>query len=137
MEIIKFFRGNEIHNEISVLELESKFHFNVKRIYNVYNKSLKSESGKHAHICLKQILWCAYGSIEIIVDNGIEKSIFILDSPLKALYLGPGTWREIKWLKKNTVLSVIASELYDESDYIKDYDKFLEMVNKGYWDEKG
>lgn len=104
-----------------------------KRIYYIYGVSKNVTRGHHAHLNLKQIAWCPHGSVEILLDNGVTKNKFSLDSPEKGLYIGPGIWREMKWLITDSVLCVAASELYDENDYVRDYDKFLQMVNEGYW----
>lgn len=110
--------------------------FQIKRIYSIYNVNFNIVRGHHAHKELLQIIWCPYGSIEILLDDGVDKVIYILDSPEKALKIGPGIWREMKWLKSDSVLCVAASEHYDEEDYVRDYDKFLQMVNEGYWNGK-
>ena len=77
---------------------------------------------------LRQVLWCPYGSIRIRLDNGREKADVLLDSPDKGLIVEHYMWREMIWEKKDSVLCVAADSYYDESDYIRDYDEFLEAV---------
>ncbi len=65
-------------------------------------------------------------------DNAI-KEYATLDDPAKGLYVGAGIWHTMKWLKDDSVLLVLASEYYDESDYIRDYDEFIRLVKEGFW----
>ena len=74
------------------------------------------------------VLWCPYGSIRIRLDNGREKADVLLDSPDKGLIVEHYMWREMIWEKEDSVLCVAADSYYDESDYIRDYDEFLEAV---------
>ena len=103
--------------------------FDVKRVYYSYGVQEGIVRGHHAHKKLEQILICAYGAIEITLDygNGKQNSI-VLNDPSDGLYVGPSTWRTMKWLKSNSVLLVLASEHYDKSDYIRDYDEFVSWV---------
>ena len=106
--------------------------FDIKRVYYIYNVASGIIRGFHAHKELQQILVCIYGSIEISLDDGhgnIETKI--LDNPSVGLYVGPSTWRTMKWLKDNSVLLVFASEHYNEDDYIRNYDEFKVWINQG------
>lgn len=106
--------------------MSSVLPFEIKRVYYSYGVKEGILRGFHAHKKLQQLLICVYGSIEVTLDDGrgMIESI-ILDNPANGLYVGPSTWRTIKWLKGNSVLLVLASEHYDESDYIRDYNNFL------------
>lgn len=105
--------------------------FNIRRIYYIHGVPADSIRGGHAHKALRQILFCPYGRIEIILDNGTEKTSVMLDDPAKGLLIGPGLWRDMIWQQENSVLCVAASEYYDENDYIRDYDAFLDYVKAG------
>ena len=119
--------GDISEGKLSVIESSSAVvPFDIKRVYYTYAVQAETIRGFHAHKELQQILICIYGKIEVMLDNGegkIEK--LILDLPQKGLYVGPQTWRTIKWLQDDSVLLVLASEHYDESDYIRDYDEFI------------
>ena len=105
--------------------------FDIKRVYYSYAVEAGIVRGRHAHKTLKQILICVYGEIEVILDNGRgDKESLILKDPSVGLYVGPSTWRIIRWLKSDSVLLVLASHHYDPSDYIHDYDQFKVWVNK-------
>ena len=86
--------------------------------------------GKHAHRSLEQILVCIHGSCKIRLDNGHETKVVPLEKPYEGLYVANNMWREMFDFSEGAVLMVLASELYDESDYIRDYDAFLKMVKE-------
>ncbi|OAA26746.1 hypothetical protein AT15_06260 [Kosmotoga arenicorallina S304] len=107
--------------------------FVFKRIYYIYGVMEGITRSHHAHKDLKQLLVCMYGAIEIVCYDGENKEYIVLNDPAKGLYIGPGKWHTMKWLKDDSVLLILASEYYDESDYIRDYDEFVRLVKEGYW----
>jgi len=87
--------------------------------------------GFHAHKKLEQILVCIHGSCKICLDNGLgEKKVIPLEKPYEGLYVSNDMWREMFDFSPDAVLMVLASELYDEEDYIRDYDAFLHYVRE-------
>lgn len=116
--------------KLSFFEAERDVPFEIKRIYYIHGVPDKSQRGGHAHISLRQILFCPYGKIEILLDDGTERESILLDDPGKGLIIGPGLWREMIWHRENSILCVAASEYYDAADYIRDYDAFLRYVNE-------
>ena len=128
--------GDEKIGFLSFFESNKDIPFEIKRIYYTYNVPVNTKRGMHAHKELNQVLWCPYGEIEVILDNGREKKNYLLNSPDKALLVGKGIWREMLWKKENSVLCVAASEYYDENDYIRDYNEFLKYVKEGYWNNE-
>ena len=84
--------------------------------------------GYHAHKSLEQILICIHGKCKVLLDNGKEKKVVPLEKPYEGLYVANNMWREMFDFSSDAVLLVFASELYDESDYIRDYDEFLQFV---------
>ena len=120
--------GNSDVGFLTALEENREIPFNIKRIYYVYTVPKEIKRGFHAHKRLEQILICMSGSVKIKVDNGNEKRIFELSNPSKGLYIGPGVWREMYDFNQSSVLLVLASEHYNESDYIRDYEEFLKMI---------
>ena len=83
----------------------------------------------HAHLSLKQVMLCVTGSCKILLDNGVVKESTVLNSPTKGLLVEGLIWREMSQFSPNCVLLVIASEHFDEKDYIRDYEEFKRMVN--------
>lgn len=128
--------GNEEKGFLSFFESKKDIPFEIKRIYYIYDVPNNIKRGMHAHKKLEQFLWCPYGEIEIILNNGLKKEIFLLDTPEEGILIGNGIWREMIWKKENSVLCVVASEYYDESDYIRDYDEFIKLVKEGYWKDE-
>jgi len=128
--------GNEENGFLSFFESNKDIPFEIKRIYYTYNVPVNTKRGMHAHKELNQVLWCPYGEIEVILDNGKEKKSYLLDSPEKALLVGKGIWHDMYWKKENSVLCVAASEYYNEEDYIRDYEDFLRYVKEGYWNDE-
>ena len=116
--------------KLSFFEEKRDIPFEIKRIYYIHGVPNDSKRGAHAHIALKQLLFCPFGKIEILLDDGTEKASIILDDPSKGLVIGPGLWRDMRWHQADSVLCVAASEYYDEKDYIRDYDAFLNYVKK-------
>jgi dTDP-4-dehydrorhamnose 3,5-epimerase-like enzyme len=100
------------------------------RVYFVYGAKKGTSRGHHAHKKLEQLMVCVYGEIEVTLFDGENEMVHILDDPTKSLKVGSLVWRTIKWLKDDSVLFVLATEPYDETDYIRDYDIFIQTVNK-------
>jgi dTDP-4-dehydrorhamnose 3,5-epimerase-like enzyme len=129
--------GDEKMGYLSFLETHSTLPFEIRRIYYIYDVPVDSVRGMHAHKRLKQALWCPIGRVDVLIDDGRAKAIHRLDTPEKVLLVGEGQWREMYWRSEGAVLCVAASEYYDESDYIRDYDLFLRLVKEGYWSNEG
>ena len=135
--LIKFKQiGKNSIGFLSFFEANKDIPFEIKRIYYIYNVPPGTKRGMHAHKELNQFLWCPYGEIKVVLDNGNEKKEFLLDSPEKGLLVGRGIWHEMYWLKENSVLCVAASDYYNEKDYIRDYYEFLKLVKEGYWKDE-
>lgn len=116
--------------KLSFFESNRDIPFEVRRVYYITNVPKNGKRGGHAHKNLRQILFCPYGSITIKLDDGKEKEEVILDNPNKGLVLTSKIWREMLWNIENSVLCVGAELYYDESDYIRDYNEFIESVEK-------
>lgn len=121
--------GDE-RGQLVALEEGNEIPFEIKRVYYIYDTLEGVRRGFHAHKNLKQVLVCVHGSCKILLDNGSERESVTLDKPYEGLYLENTIWREMYDFSSDAVLLVLASELYDESDYIRDYGEFLECVSK-------
>ena len=115
---------------ITVAEYQTDIPFDIKRVYWTYYTPNLVTRGHHAHKALQQCIFAVSGRIEfeLINANG-EKSHFVLDSPEKGLYIPPMHWRTIKF-SHNAVLLCLASEIYVEGDYIRDFDEFINFKSK-------
>ena len=130
-KLIEFEKHGDERGTLIALEQWKNIPFEVRRVYYMYETGAGVVRGHHAHKHLKQVLICVHGSCKIRLDDGLEKKIVPLDDPSTGLYLESNIWREMFDFSEDAVLMVLASELYDESDYIRDYNSFLEYVNRG------
>lgn len=119
-------RATQGLGSLSFLEAGTDTPFPINRIYYIYDVPVGTQRGGHAHKRLRQLLFCPYGRIEILLSDGTERESILLDRPDKALLIGPGLWRDMVWRTDKAVLCVAASDHYDEKDYIRDYDAFLQ-----------
>lgn len=99
--------------------------FEVKRVYYICDVPNGVRRGFHAHKQLEQYLICIHGECRILLDDGKTKRTVLLNNPESGLYVSPGMWREMYDFSDSAVLLVLASEYYDESDYIRNYNDFL------------
>ena len=113
---------------LSFFEANRDIPFEIKRIYYIYNVPQNTQRGAHAHKELKQLLFCPYGSVKVLLDDGEEKTEVMLDHPAKALIVNPLIWHDMIWCEKDSVLCVAASDYYNEDDYLRDYAAFKEYL---------
>lgn len=121
-------KASEGKGQLSFFEAGVDIPFQIKRIYYTYDVPAGEQRGGHAHHNLHQLLICSSGKIEIVLFDGFEEKRCILDDPSKGLYVPNMTWHDMIWLEEGSVLMVAASDYYDEADYIRDYDTFLEVA---------
>lgn len=117
-------RGN-----LTVVQNGEAVPFDVKRIYYLYDVPGGEARGAHAHRELSQLIVAASGSFRVTLDDGRAKRSFVLNRPYQALYVKPGIWRDLDDFSSGAVCMVLASELYDEKDYIRNYEDFLKFRN--------
>ena len=132
MQIVKYefkAHGDE-RGQLIALEEFREIPFHVKRIYYIFQTNAYVHRGFHAHRSLEQVLICVRGKCKVKLDDGCEQTIVPLDNPYEGLYVGNAIWREMFDFSSDAVLLVLASELYDEKDYIRDYDQFLRFVRE-------
>lgn len=111
-----------------VLESNKNIPFEFKRIYYIFDVKTDTPRGFHAHKNLYQIAFCIKGKFKMLMDNGLEKQEVIVSQPNKGLLIPPMVWHEMHDFSNDCILLVIANDYYDESDYIRDYENFLEGV---------
>jgi dTDP-4-dehydrorhamnose 3,5-epimerase-like enzyme len=120
--------GDE-RGSLVALEANKSVPFDIKRVYYIFGTKEGVSRGFHAHRNLKQVAVCVTGSCRFVLDNGKKKEEVVLDDATKGLLIKNLTWREMYDFSPDCVLMVLASEYYNESDYIRDYDDFLGVVN--------
>ncbi len=97
----------------------------MKRVFYMYNAQPDVRRGMHAHKSCNQLLICVTGSCRVLLDDGQKKETVLLDSPDKGLYVPYYLWREMFDFSDGAVLMAVADTMYDENDYIRDYQDFL------------
>jgi dTDP-4-dehydrorhamnose 3,5-epimerase-like enzyme len=102
--------------------------FDIKRVYYLYDVPGGAERGGHGHKALHQLIIAMSGSFDVVLDDGREKRRFHLNRSYCGLYVCPMIWRELDNFSSGSVCMVLASNLYDEADYYRDYDQFLQAV---------
>ena len=112
---------------LSVVEGGKDVPFDVKRVYYLYDVPGGESRGGHAHKALYQIVVAAGGSFSVTLDDGTTRKTFVLNRPYQGLLVVPGIWRTLDDFSSGAVCLVLASEKYDETDYIRDYESFMEM----------
>ncbi|MMZ63706.1 TDP-4-oxo-6-deoxy-alpha-D-glucose-3,4-oxoisomerase [compost metagenome] len=115
---------------LTVIEENSTIPFEIKRIFYIYGTKPGVRRGFHAHYKTRQALVCVSGSCRIYLDNIERKMDVLLDTPNKVLILEPNDWHEMYDFSPDCVLLVLASHLYDSEDYIREYNKFIEVYGK-------
>lgn len=116
-------RGN-----LTFIEGEHHVPFDIKRVYYLYDVPGGAQRGGHAHKALHQLIIAIAGSFDVLLDNGTNAERISLNRSYYGLYVPTMTWREIENFSSGAVCLVLASEHYDESDYYRQYDKFLDAV---------
>ncbi|WP_269685266.1 sugar 3,4-ketoisomerase [Flavobacterium lacustre] len=102
--------------------------FDFKRVYYLFDVPSNAFRGGHSHIHQHEIIIALSGSFEVVLQNGTDKKAFLLNKPNLGLHVPTGIWRELQNFSSGSVCLVLASDVFDEADYIRDYDAFLESV---------
>lgn len=132
MQVVKYVfqqHGDE-RGMLVALEEFKDIPFEIKRVYYLYDMKYGVRREGHAYRALKQILICIHGSCKILLDSGTEKKIVSLEKPYEGLYIANDIWREMYDFSSDAVLLVLASNSYEESDYIWNYDVFLNELTE-------
>lgn len=137
MQVVKyaFQQHGDERGMLVALEENKDIPFEIKRVYYMYNTKKNIRRGFHAHKTLEQILICVSGECKVLLDNGYEKKVVTLATPYEGLYVSNSFWHEMYDFSEDAVLLVLASDYYNEEDYIRNYDEFKKMVESGYWNE--
>ena len=114
--------------ELSFFEGTHEIPFEIKRVYYISNVPEGVKRGFHAHKELKQLLFCPYGRIQLLLENDNGREEIELSDPSIGVIIDRCTWREMLWLQKDSVLCVVASDFYEVDDYIRDYNEFRQYI---------
>lgn len=128
----EFMKFNELRDErggLVALEQNQNIPFEIKRVYYIYGTPNNVRRGFHAHKALEQVAVCVKGECSFLLDDGVHKINTRLDSPEKGIYIDKMIWHEMFDFTEDCVLMVLASDFYDERDYIRNYQQFLGNIN--------
>ncbi|MCR5711870.1 MAG: FdtA/QdtA family cupin domain-containing protein [Prevotella sp.] len=128
IEIIDLPKITDPRGNLTVAEQMENVPFEIKRAYWVYDVPAGESRGGHAHKRLKQFVVALSGSFHVTLDNGYEREKVLLNHPYQGLLIETNTWRTLDDFSSGAVCLVLASELYEEDDYIYDYEDFLKYV---------
>mgnify|MGYP000091970787 CR=1 FL=1 len=123
--MIELDKHHDERGNISVVENSKTIPFDLKRIYYLYDIPGGESRGGHAHKELFQLIIAASGSFTVTLDDGKVKRTFTLNRPYQGLFVVPGIWRTLDDFSSGAVCLVLASNIYDEVDYIRNYEDFL------------
>lgn len=122
---------SELKGSLTVVENGITLPFDVKRVYYLYDVPGGESRGSHAHRDLFQLIVAASGSFNVTLYDGKDKKTFFLNHPYQGLLVAPGMWRDLFDFSSGAVCMVLASDVYREDDYIRDYNEFLEFRRNG------
>jgi len=126
-EILELPRINNRSGNITAIENREEIPFDIKRIFYLYDIPGGESRGAHAHKKCHQFLVAASGSFEVQLDDGKVKKLVMLNQPFLGLHIPPGIWASEVNFSSGAICLVLASNKYDENDYLRDYQKFLDF----------
>ncbi|TBV08265.1 sugar 3,4-ketoisomerase [Phytopseudomonas dryadis] len=128
IQLVEFPILGDDRGSLIVMEGDKSISFGIKRVYYIFGTKDGVARGFHAHKELEQIAVCVSGQCRMVMDDGISKEEVWLDTPNKAIRIDKMIWHEMHDFSPNCVLLVLASDYYDEADYIRNYEDFLRVV---------
>jgi dTDP-4-dehydrorhamnose 3,5-epimerase-like enzyme len=131
-KILNFPKVTDFRGNLSFIEENKHVPFDIKRVYYLYDVPSGATRGGHAHRQLQQLVIALSGSFDVVLDDGYQKQKFFLNRPHYGLYISSKVWRELENFSSNSVALVLVSEIYDETDYIREYDDFKRIVANGW-----
>lgn len=127
--IVQFPRIHNRAGNITPIQNGIEVPFDIKRVYYLYDVPGGESRGAHAHKKLEQVIIAASGSFDVMIDDGKSQKLVSLNRPYFGLHLYPGMWRDIRNFSSGAICLVLASEFYDERDYLRSYENFLAFTN--------
>ncbi len=127
-KIVNFPKITDYRGNLSFIEENRQIPFKIRRVYYLYDVPSGASRGGHAHRALQQVVIALSGSFEIRLDDGVQRRSFFLNRPHYGLYIPPKIWRELDNFSSNSVALSLVSDVYDESDYVRDYDAFKRLA---------
>jgi len=133
IELIPLQQHGDERGLLVALEEERNIPFLIKRVYYMFDTLQGIRRGFHAHKKTRQLAIAIKGSCSFLFDDGKEKKNIILNNPAQGLMIEPGIWHEMYDFSDDCILMVLADDIYNESDYIRNYHDFIDYVERNYW----
>jgi dTDP-4-dehydrorhamnose 3,5-epimerase-like enzyme len=127
-KIIELPKISDPRGNLTFIENSRHIPFDIKRVYYLYDVPGGADRGGHAHKALHQLIIAMSGSFDVTLDDGRSKKRFHLNRSYQGLYVCPMMWRNLDNFSSGSVCMVLASDIYDASDYYRDYDEFISVV---------
>lgn len=127
--IIGLTRHSGPMGSLSAVENTSRFPFDVRRVYYLYDVPSGAERGGHSHLTEQRLIMAISGSFDVTVNDGVSRRTFTLNNPSRALYIPPGIWRTVDNFSSGSVCLALSSNVYNADDYVRDYTKFLDLTS--------
>lgn len=127
--IVELPRHRHPNGSLSVVENVESALFEIKRVFYLYDVPGDSARGGHSHYMARELIVAVSGSFDVTLDDGKHRRVFSLNRPYKALYVEAGIWRSLDNFSSGSVCLVLTSEVYDEADYVRDYDEFKKLTS--------
>lgn len=128
-KLIELGKNHHANGNLTAVENEMQVPFDIKRVYYLYDVPGGEERGGHSHKALKQFIVAISGAFDVVIDDGINQRTITLNRPYQGLLIVPGIWRVINNFSSGAVCLVLASEHYDEADYVRDYQEFMQLTS--------
>ena len=128
--IIELPKITDTRGNLTFIEGNNHIPFEIKRVYYLYDVPGGADRGSHAHKLLHQFVICLSGSFDLILDDGYGEKVFSLNRSHNGIYICPMIWRHLNNFSSGAVCMVLAYEVYDENDYIRDRSQFISSVSQ-------
>lgn len=128
-KLITFDKHHHPNGNLSVVENGSPVPFDIKRVFYIYDVPGGEERGGHSHKELQQVILAISGSFDVLIDDGVNQRTITLNRPYQGILIAPGIWSQQLNFSSGSVCLVLASDHYDEDDYVRDYDEFKKLTS--------
>ena len=128
-KLIEFEKHHHANGNLSVAENGTPVPFDIKRVFYIYDVPGGEERGGHSHRRLQQVIVAISGAFDVLVDDGVNQHSYTLNRPYQGLLVPPGIWSKQYNFSSGSVCLVLASDFYDEKDYVREYDEFKQLTS--------
>ena len=127
-KVVELPRHRHPNGSLSVVQNDGAAPFDVRRVFYLYDVPGDSERGGHSHFRAQELIVAVSGSFDVTLSDGHAEKVFSLNRPYQALYIEAGIWRSLSNFSSGSVSLVLTSELFDEADYVRDFEKFKQLT---------